>query len=318
MVGSARLLAVAALALSSSLATAQTYPAKPIAFVVPFVAGGTSDVFARLTAEEMSRFLGQPMVIENVGGAGGAAGLTRAARAAPDGYTVTIGNAGNAAAIYWTSESLQFSAESFTPVGLIAKTSPVVALRKNFPGATVADVIAYAKQNPGKMTFGHAGVGSTNYLICMSFLKAAAIEVSLVGYRGAAPALNDAMGGHIDGVCDSASSVASAINGNEVKGLVVSATHRLKALPQVPTAQEAGVPAFQAEGWNALFAPAGTPAPIIAKLNEALRAAVTSETMQTRLLELSALPASGDELSSDYVHQLVPKEIEKYRMLLGK
>jgi len=168
------------------------------------------------------------------------------------------------------------------------------------------------------MTLGHAGVGSSNYLICMSFVKAAAIDVSLVSYRGAAPALNDAMGGHVDGVCDAATSVAAAINAGEVKGLVVSAHQRLKNLPDVPAAQEAGVPAFQAEGWNALFLPAGAPEPIIAKLNEALRKAVASDTVQSRLAELSALPASGEELSAEYVRQLVPKEVEKYRVLLGK
>lgn len=311
-------LITAALSLMSGAALAQSYPSKPITFIVPFAAGGTSDVIARLAADEMSRALDQRLVIENVGGAGGSIGLTRASRAAPDGYTLTIGNAGTNAAVYWTTENVPFKPESFVPVGLIAKTAPVIALRKNFPAATVAEAIAYAKQNPGKMTFGHAGVGSSNYLICMSFVKAAAIDVSLVSYRGAAPALNDAMGGHVDGVCDAATSVASAINGGEVKGLVVSSSHRLKTLPNVPTAQEAGVPAFQAEGWNALFVPSGTPEPIITKLNEALRKAVSSDTVQSRLTELSALPASGDELSSEYVRQLVPKEVEKYRLLLGK
>ncbi|MBN9083613.1 MAG: hypothetical protein BGP04_15395 [Rhizobiales bacterium 62-17] len=318
MIGTVRFFAVAALALSSSLALAQSYPSKPITFIVPFAAGGTSDVIARLAADEMGRALDQRLVIENVGGAGGSIGLTRASRAAPDGYTLTIGNAGTNAAVYWTTENVPFKPEAFAPVGLIAKTSPVIALRKNFPAATVAETIAYAKQNPGKMTLGHAGVGSSNYLICMSFVKAAAIDVSLVSYRGAAPALNDAMGGHVDGVCDAATSVAAAINAGEVKGLVVSAHQRLKNLPDVPAAQEAGVPAFQAEGWNALFLPAGAPEPIIAKLNEALRKAVASDTVQSRLAELSALPASGEELSAEYVRQLVPKEVEKYRVLLGK
>lgn len=318
MIGTVRLFAVAALTLSSGTAMAQSYPSKPITFIVPFAAGGTSDVIARLAADEMGRALDQRLVIENVGGAGGSIGLTRASRAAPDGYTLTIGNAGTNAAVYWTTENVPFKPESFAPVGLVAKTSPVIALRKNFPAATVAETIAYAKQNPGKMTLGHAGVGSSNYLICMSFVKAAAIDVSLVSYRGAAPALNDAMGGHVDGVCDAATSVAAAINAGEVKGLVVSAHQRLKNLPEVPAAQEAGVPAFQAEGWNALFLPAGAPEPVIAKLNEALRKAVASDTVQSRLAELPALPASGEELTADYVRQLVPKEVEKYRVLLGK
>jgi len=148
MIGTVRFFAVAALALSSSLALAQSYPSKPITFIVPFAAGGTSDVIARLAADEMGRALDQRLVIENVGGAGGSIGLTRASRAAPDGYTLTIGNAGTNAAVYWTTENVPFKPEAFAPVGLIAKTSPVIALRKNFPAATVAETIAYAKQNP--------------------------------------------------------------------------------------------------------------------------------------------------------------------------
>jgi tripartite-type tricarboxylate transporter receptor subunit TctC len=231
---------------------------------------------------------------------------------------LAIGNTGTNAAVYWTTENVQFTPDAFVPIGLIAKTSPVIALRKDFPARSVAEFIDYAKKNPGKISLGHAGVGSSNYLICTSFIRAAAIDVSLISYRGAAPALNDAMGGHVDGVCDAATSVASAINGNEVKGLVVSAHARLKNLPDVPTAAEAGVPAFQAEGWNALFAPKGTPELVIARLNEALRKAVASETMQQRLADLSSLPASGEELTPDYVRQLVPNEVEKYRVLLGK
>jgi tripartite-type tricarboxylate transporter receptor subunit TctC len=310
--------ASAALAVAGLAQAQPAYPSKQITLIVPFAAGGTSDVIARLAADEMGRGLDQRFIIENVGGAGGSIGLTRAARAAPDGYTLAIGNTGTNAAVYWTTENVQFTPDAFAPIGLIAKTSPVIALRKDFPAKSVADFIDYAKKNPGKISLGHAGVGSSNYLICISFIKAAAIEVSLISYRGAAPALNDAMGGHVDGVCDAATSVAGAINGNEVKGLVVSSHARLKNLPDVPAAAEAGVPAFQAEGWNALFAPKGTPEPIIARLNEALRKAVASETMQQRLADLSSLPASGEELTPDYVRQLVPKEVEKYRVLLGK
>jgi tripartite-type tricarboxylate transporter receptor subunit TctC len=253
------MLAAAACAITGMAQAQPAYPSKPITLIVPFAAGGTSDVIARLAADEMGRGLDQRFVLENVGGAGGSIGLTRAARAAPDGYTLAIGNTGTNAAVYWTTENVQFTPDAFTPIGLIAKTSPVIALRKDFPAKSVADFIDYAKKNPGKISLGHAGVGSSNYLICISFIKAASIDVSLISYRGAAPALNDAMGGHVDGVCDAATSVASAINGNEVKGLVVSSHARLKNLPDVPAAAEAGVPAFQAEGWNALFAPKGTP-----------------------------------------------------------
>ena len=296
----------------------EAYPAKPINLIVPFAPGGTSDVIARLVADEMGRILGQRIVNENIAGAGGAIGLLKAAHAAPDGYTIVIGNTGTNAAVYWTTENVQFTPDSFSPIGLIAKTSPVIALRNDFPHRAPAAFLDYARKNPGKVSLGHAGIGSSNYLICMSFVKAAKIEANLVSYRGAAPALNDMLGGHLDGVCDAATSVASSIAAGKALGLVVSASQRLAQLPDTPTGAEAGVPDFQAEGWNALFAPKGTPEPVTARLNAALRAAVASDALQKRLADLAALPAKGEEFSPDYVHALVPKEVEKYRVLLGK
>ncbi len=170
--------------------------------IVPFAAGGTSDVIARVVAEEMAKSLGQPIVIENVAGAGGSTALTRAARAEADGYTIAIGNAGTSAAAYTIYPKLPFTPESFAPIAVVAKTFGIVALRKDFPAKNLQEFIAYAKKNPGKVNLGHAGIGSSNFLICKSFEHAAGIEVTLVGYRGAAPALTDAIGGQIDGVCD--------------------------------------------------------------------------------------------------------------------
>jgi tripartite-type tricarboxylate transporter receptor subunit TctC len=309
---------LAAFAVATPAVAQGAYPSKPINLIVPFAPGGTSDVIARLAADEMGRILGQRIVNENIAGAGGAIALLKAARAAPDGYTIVIGNTGTNAAVYWTTENVQFTPESFSPIGLIAKTSPVIALRKDFPHRTPAAFLDFARKNPGAVSLGHAGIGSSNYLICMSFAKAAGIEANLVSYRGAAPALNDMLGGHLDGVCDAATSVAPSIVAGQALGLVVSASARLAQLPDVPTAAEAGAPAFQAEGWNALFAPKGAPEPVIARLNAALREAVAGETMRKRLADLAALPAAGEEFSPDYVRALVPREVEKYRVLLGK
>ena len=183
-----------ALAVSIALAAANAhaadaFPARPITMIVPFAAGGTSDVIARIVAEEMSKVLGQSVVNENVAGAGGSTALARAARAEPDGYTIAIGNAGTNAATYTIYPKLSFTPESFVPIGMVAKTFGVIALKKDFPASTVKDFVAYAKANPGKVNLGHAGVGSSNYLICKVFAQAAGIDVALVGYRGAAPAL---------------------------------------------------------------------------------------------------------------------------------
>jgi tripartite-type tricarboxylate transporter receptor subunit TctC len=299
-------------------ATAQTYPNRSIDLVVPFAPGGSSDVIARVAADEMSRVLGQAIVIENIGGAGGVIALTKAARAAPDGYTIVIGNAGTNAAVYWTTPGVTFTPDSFAPIGLVAKTSPVIAIRNDFPAKGPDDFIAFARKNPGKVTLGHAGIGSSNYLICQSFVHAAGIDATLVAFRGAAPALTDLIGGHLDGVCDAASSVAPAIQDGRARGLMVSAQSRLKQLPDVPTGAEAGVPGFQAEGWNAFFAPKDTPTAQIDVLNAALRKAVASVNLRKRFAELAALPASGEEFDPAWVRGFVPREVEKYKELLAK
>jgi tripartite-type tricarboxylate transporter receptor subunit TctC len=309
--------AAAFLMSAQSLRAQDDYPNRPITLIVPFAAGGTSDVIARLAAEQMGRVLGKTIINENTAGAGGSTALTRAANASPDGYTIAIGNSGTNAASYIIYPDIKYAAGDFVPVGMVAKTLPVIAVKNDFPAQTVKELIDYAKKNPGKVNLGHAGVGSSNYLICRAFTKAAGIEVTLVSYRGAAPAMNDLMGGQIDGVCDAAVSAAPAIEGGKIRGLVISSPSRLRTIPSVPTSAEAGLPEFQIQGWNALFAPKNTPDAIIAKLNSALRAAVASEAFQKRMDELGALPASGDELTPEYVRKLVPAEIEKFRGLLN-
>ena len=310
-------LAVALAALSFvTAAQAQDFPKHPITMIVPFAAGGTSDVIARAVAEEMGKALGQPIVIENVAGAGGSTALARAARAEADGYTIAIGNAGTSAATYTIYPKLPFTPDSFAPIAMVAKTFGIVALRKDFPAKNLQDFIAYARKNPGKINLGHAGIGSSNFLICKSFVQAAGIDVTLVGYRGAAPALTDAIGGQIDGVCDAAASVSQAIDDKLVKGLVVGSTVRLATLPDLPTSSEAGLPEFEAQGWNGLFAPKGTPSAIIEKLNAAARTAVESEPVKKRFHDLSTVAPDANEHTSEVLQQLVTRDVEKYRKLL--
>ncbi len=316
-VGAAAL--AAGLIVSSGLpAAAQTYPEKPIGMLVPFAAGGTSDVIARIISEHMSQHLGGRIVNENVAGAGGTIALNRAANAAPDGYTIFIGNTGTNAASYTLYPDVKFTPDSFSPVGLVAKTAPVLAIRKDFPAADLSAFIAYAKANPGKVNLGHAGVGSSNYLICKNFIAASEAPVVLVSYRGAGPALNDLMGGHVDGVCDAAPSVAPSIQSGYIKGLAVAARQRLDILPDLPTSAEAGLPAFQAEGWNAIFAPANTPQPVIERLNKALRDSLADASVRKRFNDLGSTPASGEEMTPQHVRALVASEVARYRALLAK
>jgi tripartite-type tricarboxylate transporter receptor subunit TctC len=309
--------AVVVAVVSSVAAQAQDFPKRAITMIVPFAAGGTSDVIARVVAEQMATNLGQPIILENVVGAGGSTALARAARATPDGYTIAIGNAGTSAATYTVYPKLPFTPDSFVPVGMIAKTFGIVALRKGFPALTLKEFVAYAKANPGNINLGHAGVGSSNYLICKSFVAAAGIDVTLVGYRGAAPALTDAIGGQIDGVCDSAASVSQAIDDKLVRGLVVGSTVRLGSLPDLPTSAEAGLPEFEAQGWNGLFAPKGTPPEIVAKLNAAALAAVESPAVKKRFVDLSTVAPDANEHAPDVLQALVVRDVAKYRSMLA-
>ena len=314
--GTTRLCAIVAALTFATFAHAQDFPKHPISMIVPFAAGGTSDVIARAVAEEMGKALGQPIVIENVAGAGGSTALARAARAEPDGYTIAIGNAGTSAATYTIYPKLSFTPDSFVPIAMVAKTFGIVALRKDFPAKNLVEFIAYARSNPGKINLGHAGIGSSNFLICKSFEQTAGIDVTLVGYRGAAPALTDAIGGQIDGVCDAAASVSQAIDDKLVRGLVVGSTVRLSTLPNLPTSAEAGLPEFEAQGWNGLFAPKGTPPAIIAKLNAAARTAVESDSVRKRFHDLSTVAPDANEHAPEVLQQLVARDVEKYRKLL--
>ena len=249
-------------------------------------------------------------------GAGGSTALTRLIRSAPDGYTIAIGNSGTNAATYTIHKDLPFTPDSFTPVGIVARTASLIAVKKDSPYRDAAALIAFAKQNPGKLNFGHAGLGSNNYLICKIFFQSAGADVTLVSYRGAAPALQDLIGGQIDGVCDNATSVAGAVQSGQVHGLVVSAAARLPKMPGVPTSEEAGIPAFQAQGWNAVFAPKGIPAAVEDRLRDALRQALAGDLLKRRFSEIETAAAAEGDLSPEFLRTFIPAEIERFKKLL--
>src|SRR6266566_439316 len=238
----------------SQITWAQTYPIRPITVVVPFAPGGTTDVVARILGEHLSRRLGQQFVIENVAGAGGTTGTIRAMRARPDGYTIQIGQMGTHAAAVAFYPDLAYKPDvDFEPIGLIAGLPIVITAKKELPANDLKEFVLYVKANAEKVNVAHAGVGPT-----------------FVPFTGAAPAMNALLGGQVDYMCNAIPDAVQQVQSGAVKGYAISIAERSPALPNVPTAKEAGLPEFQASAWNALFAPKGTPTPVLDKLTDAL------------------------------------------------
>ena len=283
----------ALMALASPLC-AQTYPDRPITMIVPFAAGGASDVIARIIGERMGQELGQTIVNENVAGAGGVIALNRVAAARPDGYTILIGNTGTNAASYVLTPDVKFTPESFAPVGLIAKTAPVLAVKKDFPAKTLSEFVAYAKANPGKLNYGSAGAGSATHLACVLFGQQTGTDIVHVPYRGTGPALNDLVAGTLDFMCDQGLNMMGQYKGSTVKVLAVAQASRFTGLPEIPTSAEAGLPGFEVTAATAMYAPAGLPPAVGTKLVNAMAAAYKDADLRKRIEDLaSEVPGAG-------------------------
>lgn len=319
-----RTLIAAAAALASGLAATQApaqtdYPQRQITMVVPFAAGGPTDIIARIMAEHMGRTLGQQIVVENVVGAGGTVGVTRVAKAAPDGYTLLMGNLGTQAASVGLYPKLAYDPRTdFEPIMNAASTPMLVVAKKDLPVKDFREFIAYLKANGPKVNYGTGGVGATSHLTCLFLDSLLEVKPQHVPFRGSGPALNALLGGQIDYVCDQTVGVVPQIQAKEVKGLVVAVKNRLAVLPDVPTSEEQGLPQFQATGWNAIFAPKGTPKPVVDKLNAAARAALQDEQVRKRLLDLGAeLPDEAGQ-APQALAELVRTEIDKWVPVIKK
>lgn len=278
----------AALALlAGGPATAEDYPSRTITMIVPYAAGGPSDVVARIVADGMSKALGHNIIIENVGGAGGTIGTARVAEARPDGYTLlgaSMGSHVSAPALY---TNLKYdSTKDFAPIGLTLHAPAAIVARKDFPAKDFKEFVAYLKKNGDSVKQAHGGIGSSSHMACLLFTSQLGLKPSLVAYRGTGPALNDVIGGHVDFFCEQIVSVKGAIKGGTVKAYAVSGDERSPALPDVPSAKEVGDPAYGINIWSAVFAPKGTPQPIVDKLTAALDKALDDPGLQKRMLEL--------------------------------
>jgi tripartite-type tricarboxylate transporter receptor subunit TctC len=279
---------MAALPAVSRLACAQTYPARPITMIVPFAPGGGTDVPARIVGEHMSRTLGQQLVVQNVVGAGGTIGSTRVMRADPDGYTIEMGQMGTHAAAVALYPNLAYKPEvDFEPIGLVCSYASVIVARKDFPPKNLEEFVAFVKANADKLNMSHAGVGSTFFTTCLLLNSILGVKPALVPFNGGAPAMNALMGGQVDYMCADVLTAAPQLQAGTVKAYAIAAAERSPELPNLPTTREAGLPEFQASGWNALFAPKSTPQPILDKLTDALDEALDDDNTRKRLRELA-------------------------------
>ena len=309
-----KLMLVAALALTSltGAASAQSFPAHPVTMVIPFAAGGPTDVLGRVIAARMSELLGQNVIVENVGGAGGMTGSSRVAQAKPDGYTVVLGTVGTHAqgqTLY--KKPLYNAATDFTPVALIAEVPIVLITRKDLAVSNLKEFVEYTKKNADKMQFGSAGAGSATHLGCVVLNSAMGANITHVPYRGTGPAMQDLQGGRIDYLCEIMSTAKPQIDGGTVKAIAMLTKERSPALPNVPTAIEQGLE-VQAYTWNAIFLPKNAPADVVKKLHDAALEAMHTPAVKERLANLGAMIVSDDRATPEYLGGFVKSEIEKW------
>jgi tripartite-type tricarboxylate transporter receptor subunit TctC len=295
------------------------YPERPITLIVPFAAGGPTDVVARIVGDNMSRTLGQQIVVENVTGAGGTTGTSRAAQATPDGYTIMMGHMGTHGAAPAVYPNLKYDpVKDFLPIGLAAGTPILIVARKNLPPKDLKEFISYAKANSEKLNEAQAGVGSVSFTTCSLLNSILGIKPTRVPYQGTGPALNDLVGGQVDYMCDQIVNLTPQIQAGSIKAYGIATEKRSPALPDVPTTKEGGLPEFQVSAWNAMFAPKGTPGEIVTKLNAALGKALDDESTRKRLLDLGAdLPDKAGR-SPEALQKLVASEIERWGKVLKR
>ena len=287
--------ALFAAVLIAGAAQAQDYPTRPITLVVPYAAGGGNDVMARIVAEKMSKTLGQQIVIENKGGAGGSIATRQVAKAAPDGYTLGLGGTGTLAINPTLYHNVGYDPrKDFAPVGLIATSALVVLVNTQIQAATIPDLIALAKRDPGKLNYASAGVGSGIHLGAELFAAMAGIVLTHVPYKGSSPALTDLIGGHISIYFSSLPPAIALVKEGKVRALAVTGAKRSDIFPNLPTVAEAGpLPGYEAVLHYGIVAPAGTPRPIIDKLNAAMRAALAEPDVRERIVSDGAEPLAG-------------------------
>jgi tripartite-type tricarboxylate transporter receptor subunit TctC len=296
---------------------AQEWPSRPLTLVVPFTAGGGTDISARLQAQAIGDILGQTVIIENIGGGAGMTAGVRVARASPDGYTFIIGNTGTHAYNQSLYKSPLYNAVTdFAPVGLVTESPRIVNVRNSLPVSGLKEFVAWLKANESKAQFGSAGVGTGTHLPCVLFNRAIGVQVTHVPYRGAGPAVQDLIGGRIDYMCDTIQGGAQLAKQGAVKAVAVLSEHRVATIPDVPTSGEQGVAGVEATVWNAYFLPKGAPDVIVRKLNAAIDQSLESPALRQRLEELGLDIIPPERRTPEYLAKYLPEEIERWRRVI--
>ena len=308
---------VAGIGCLATATRADNYPSRTVAMIVPFPPGGPSDVVARIIAEGMSRVLNQTIIIENVGGAGGTIGTARVAAATPDGYTLLAAGMGSHVAAPALTPNLRYdSTKDFEPIGLISNAPVAVVARKDFPAKDIKEFIAYVKAQGDSVKQAHGGIGSASHMACLLFTSQLGLKPKLIPYRGTGPALGDLIGDHVDFFCEQVVSVAPAVKGKSIKAYVVSGDTRSSALPDVPSAKQAGIPEFQLSIWSAIFAPKGTPKDILAKLSGALDKALDDPAVGKRLADLGGAVPAPAERGPAHLETVLNADIARWEPVL--
>lgn len=306
----------AAIAMISSASHAQTYPNRPITLLVPFAAGGATDTVARVTAQTMSKLLGQTIVVENATGAGGTIAAARASRAEPDGYTILIHHIGisTAATLY---RKLPYDTKTaFAPIGLVTNAPMTIIARPDLPPNTLAELIAYMKANGDKMTFGNAGLGAASHLCGMLFMTAVGKEILTVPYKGNAPIMNDLIGKQIDLSCDQTTNTTAPIASKLIKSYAITTKTRLGSMPDLPTADEAGLKGFEVAAWHGIYAPKGTPDEVVKKLSKTLQEALRDPDLVKRFGDINTEPVAQNEATPEALKAKLDSEVDRWAPII--
>jgi tripartite-type tricarboxylate transporter receptor subunit TctC len=299
-------------------ASAQDYPAKPVSLMMPYAAGGPGDAITRIIGQGMSKVLGQQFFVENLAGAGGTIGTAKVAASAPDGYSLLVMHFGHAVnmALY---HHLNYDAiKDFEPVGMIAESPMAIVARKEFPAANFKEFIAYVKEHKDKVTYGHAGIGSAAHLCGLLFFDAIGTSVTSIPYKGTGPALSDLMGSQFDFMCDQTLNVHKAVQAGLIKAYAATTKNRLAVLPDVPTANEAGLPGFEITVWFGMYAPHGTPKPVIDKLSAALQEALKDPELKAKLAGTGAEAVAPERGRPEVLRAVLKAEVDRWTPIIQR